>query len=443
MSKKIKYHLISLGCAKNKVDSESMVSILNHAGFIAVEKPAKADFIIVNTCGFIQDARQESLDTLKILAKKKKPGQLLIASGCLIERYRHKIIEEIPGIDGILGTRRWMDILQVVNEVRSGKNHSPHYHLPDAPSIGIDDQGIPRIAVQGKSAYIKIADGCRRTCAFCAIPLIKGPAVSRPTEDILRDARLLQELDTKEIILIAQDTTDYGSDLGITNGLARLLERLVIDVPSIPWIRILYTYPGYVTDQLIDVMAKNAQILPYLDIPLQHAHPAILKRMQRPHKMEEVYKTITKMRAAMPELAIRSTFIVGYPEETEEEFQTLIDFIQEIRFDHVGAFTYSFEKGTASERLGDPIPAEIKADRLNRLMSLQESVSLSINQGYIGKDLDILVEGSNQGISIGRSYRDSPEIDGLTFIEKELPIGEITRVQITGAMVHDLIGQVV
>jgi ribosomal protein S12 methylthiotransferase len=252
------------------------------------------------------------------------------------------------------------------------------------------------------------------------------------------EARQLRDMGVRELILVAQDTTDYGHDLGVRDGLADLLEGLVAAVPDMDWIRILYTYPGYVTDRLIDVMATHPQILPYLDIPLQHAHPATLKRMQRPANMEWVHHTIAKMRSTLPDLAIRTSFIVGYPGETEEEFETLLDFIRSTRFDRVGTFQFSFESGTASEPLGDPVPLEIKESRYDRLMILQQSISLQINQSLVGKQLDVLIEGRDKGFSIGRSYRDAPEIDGMIFAEGKLKIGEIHPVQITGAMEYDL-----
>jgi ribosomal protein S12 methylthiotransferase len=436
------FYLLSLGCAKNTVDSDSMAALLYGDGYAPVDKPGRADVLIVNTCGFIQPAREESLKMLRKLAKNKKNGQVLIAAGCLTERYRQQIAEQVSGIDGILGTRRWMDILDVIHAVRPGQPH-PLYHLPETPTIGLDEHGVLRASIQGGSAYLKIADGCRRPCAFCAIPLIKGTAVSRPVSAILDEGRQLQKMDIQELILIAQDTTDYGHDLGITDGLAKLLEQLVQAAPKIPWIRILYAYPGYVTDSLIEVMAGNRQILPYLDIPLQHAHPDVLRRMKRPADVEWIYRTLAKMRQAMPNLALRTTFIVGYPGETEAEFQTLLDFISVIKFDHVGVFPFSFEEGTASEPLGDPIPDEVKNERMARLMELQESISLTKNQAWVGKTLDILIEGNDKDISVGRSYRDAPEIDGLTIIEGQAPVGKIVKARITGAMVHDLSGQLV
>lgn len=440
MKTKKHYYLVSLGCAKNTVDSHSIATLLNQDGYTPVETPSRADVLVVNTCGFIGPARRESLDVLHGLAKKKKKGQLLIAAGCLTERIGRRVVESVPGVDGILGTRRWMDIVELVQKLRVRPYPEPMYHLPDAPTVGTDEHGIARVAAQGSSAYLKIADGCRRPCAFCSIPLIKGTTVSRPMETVLADARLLAEAGTQELILIAQDTTDYGHDLGMKDGLADLLEKLTVSVPSIPWIRVMYAYPGYVTDHLIDVMAANPRILPYLDMPLQHADVSVLRAMRRPANMDWVYQTLKKMRAAMPNLALRSTFIVGYPGETEEAFQTLLGFLSDIQFDRVGAFTFSFEPGTPSEPLGDPLSEEVKQDRLERLMLHQERISVARSQTYVGKTLPVLVEGVDKNLSIGRSYRDAPEIDGLVFIEGRVKVGEIVPIQITGALTHDLTG---
>ncbi len=434
------FHLVSLGCSKNTVDSDSMAQLLLSDGYRAVEDPSKASVLIVNTCGFIGPAKEESYRVLGELAEAKKKNQVLIAAGCLTQRYGVEVAQKVPGIDGILGTRRWMDIVQVVHEARKGKHPEPIYHLPEAPTVGSDEHGALRVSMAGASAYLKIADGCRRPCAFCAIPLIKGTAVSRPIESIIHEARELRDAGVRELILIAQDSTDYGHDLGMKEGLATLLEQLTDAVPDMDWIRIMYSFPGYVTDRLIEVMATRKQLVHYLDIPLQHADPKTLYRMKRPSNMEWVHKTLGKMRTAMNDLAIRTTFIVGYPGETDEEFQSLYDFVKETRFDRVGAFQFSFEPGTTSAPLGDPVPAEVKQERYERLMELQQGISLQVNQSYVGKTLDVLVEGYDNGISIGRSYRDAPEIDGLVLVEGQAEVGEIVPVRITGAMAYDLTG---
>jgi ribosomal protein S12 methylthiotransferase len=443
MTQRKTFHLISLGCAKNTVDSDSMRQLLERDGYKAVGAPQQASVLVVNTCGFIRPAREESYSVLRALAKAKRPGQLLIAAGCLTQRYGAEVARQVPGVDGILGTRRWMDIVEVVRTLRKGHYPETLYHLPETPTIGSDENGTMRASISGASAYLKIADGCRRPCAFCAIPLIKGTTVSRPPERILDEARHLHELGVRELVLIAQDTTDYGHDLGMTEGLADLLERMITYVPGMDWIRILYAFPGYVTDRLIDVMVAHPQILPYLDLPLQHACPETLTRMRRPSNMDWVYMTIAKMRRALPKLTIRTTFIVGYPGETEAEFQTLLDFIQEMRFDHAGAFPFSFEPGTTSEALGDPVPADVKQERFQRLMEFQQAISLQINQSFVGQKMDVLVEGRDKDMSIGRSYRDAPEIDGLVLAEGKAEIGSIVPVRITGAMAYDLAGEII
>ncbi|MEK7441799.1 MAG: 30S ribosomal protein S12 methylthiotransferase RimO, partial [Chloroflexota bacterium] len=416
MSKSKSFYLLSLGCSKNTVDSESMAQLLGGAGFRGTDDPNKASVLIVNTCGFIGPAKEESVNALRELAKTKKDGQLLIAAGCLSQRYGAELTKQVSGLDGIIGTRRWMDIVDLVQRLRATPHPQPIYHLPEAPVVGSDEHGAMRAAIQGASAYLKIADGCRRPCAFCAIPLIKGTAVSRPIESIVREAQNLQSLGIKELILIAQDTTDYAHDLGVKEGLSELLDRLTESAPQIDWIRIMYAFPGYVTDRQIETMAKHKQVLHYLDMPLQHGHPMTLRRMKRPSNIEWVHETIRKMRSAMPDLAIRSTFIVGYPGETEEEFQALLDFTAELQFDRVGTFTFSFEPGTTSEPLGDPVPQEVKEERRNRLMEQQQKISLTKNQSFIGKTLNVLIEGSNDGLSMGRSYRDAPEIDGMVIV---------------------------
>lgn len=454
-SSKLKcFYLVSLGCAKNTVDSESMARLLFSAGYRAVDRPTQADVLIVNTCGFIAPAKEESLEVLKELADRKRKGQLLIAAGCLTQRYGLEIARQVPGIDGILGTRRWNDILELIQRLRKNGSPVPVYHIPEGDKVVMDLPGVPRVAIQGGSAYLKIADGCRRPCAFCAIPLIKGTAISRPMEAIIHEALTLQDMGVRELILIAQDTTDYGHDLGMKDGLSILLEKLVSSLEDssdrvadplrrVSWIRIMYAFPGYVTDRLIETMARYPQILPYLDIPLQHASQEVLRRMRRPANMEWVYKTIEKLRQAMPEIAIRTTFIVGYPGETEVDFQKLLDFIAAVRFDRVGAFKFSFEPGTASEPLGDPIPDEVKTERWERLMALQQSISLEKNQSLVGRVLDVLIEGNGDGLSIGRTYRDAPEIDGLMIVEGDLPVGELLPVRVTGALAYDLTGVVV
>ena len=452
--RKDKYYLLSLGCSKNTVDSESMAQVLHHEGMRGVGDPESAEVLIVNTCGFINAAKQESIDALRELVEIKRADQMVIAAGCLSQRYGDTLVQEVPGLDGVIGTRRWMDIFDLISRLRGRVHPEPLYHLPgEAQVVGRDERGVMRASIQGASAYLKIADGCRRPCAFCAIPRIKGTAVSRPLESIVAEAVRLQEMGVKEVMLIAQDSTDYGYDLGLKDGLAHLLDAIVEAAPEIPWLRIMYAYPGYVTPRLMETMAKHPQVLPYLDIPLQHGHRETLKRMKRPAKVEWVYETIGKLRALMPALAVRTTFIVGYPGETDEEFEGLLKMARDLEFDRVGAFQYSYELGTPSAELPDHVDDAIKQARYERLMELQSNISLKKNQALVGRTLDILVEGHGAGedehgdetgdvISLGRSYRDAPEIDGYVLVEGELPVGEIVPVRITGTTTYDLLATV-
>lgn len=438
---KKQFYLLSLGCSKNTVDSESMASLLYKSGFQGSGDPEDASVMIVNTCGFIESARQESIEALRELAAIKNPNQLLIAAGCMAQRYGQEVVDWVPGIDGVIGTRRWMDIVPFVRQLRRRKHPEPLYHIPEeATTVGKDERNVLRTAVQGKSAYLKISDGCRRPCAFCAIPEIKGTHVSRPLEAIVAEAVRLEAAGIRELILIAQDTTDYGHDIGLKNGLTTLLNEVTAAAPSIPWLRIMYAYPGYVTDEMIEAMARLPQVAHYLDIPLQHGHRETLKRMRRPANIEWVYGTVEKLRKAMPDIAIRTTFIVGYPGETDEEFAGLKQFVQDLRFDRVGAFTYSYEASTPSATASWQVPEEVKEARRDELMALQQPISLAKNQEQVGKILPVLIEGHGDGVSVGRSYRDAPEIDGLVIIPGELPLGEMVPVKIDGAMTYDLTG---
>jgi ribosomal protein S12 methylthiotransferase len=446
-----RYYLLSLGCSKNSVDSESMAQLLNASGYAGVTDPDEASILIVNTCGFIGPAREESIRSLRELAEGKSRKQTLIAAGCLSQIWGPQIVAEVPGIDGVIGTRRWMDIVDFTQELRATKHPEPLYHLPEeAKVVGADpvgrgeksEQRVLRVSVSGPSAYLKIADGCRRPCAFCSIPRIKGTAVSRPPKAILHEAQTLVRRGVRELILIAQDLTDYGHDLGLKDGLPTLLESICDSAPELKWIRLMYQYPGAVSDRLIEVMAARPQIVHYVDIPLQHGHPEVLKRMRRPANIDWVYRTFEKIRAAMPDVAIRTTFIVGYPGETEEEFEGLLKFVRDLQFDRVGAFQYSFEPGTPSAELADQVADDVKQDRYERLMEMQQSISLKRNQAQVGRTLDVLIEGQGDGLTLGRSYRDAPEIDGMVILEGTAPVGQFVPVKIDGALTYDLTGHV-
>jgi ribosomal protein S12 methylthiotransferase len=433
------YYLLSLGCPKNLVDSAGLAALLDRAGLAASPSPDQADLLIVNTCGFITPAREESLAALREMAQAKQPHQRIVAAGCYAQRSPGELADAVPAIDGLVGTRRWADVGTLVDMLERLTPRAQPFLLPENLPPATPD--VPRVAIQGASAYLKLADGCRRACAFCAIPLIKGPAVSRPPADILSDARLLAERGVQEMILIGQDTTDYGTDLGMRDGLADLLDRLVEEAVDVPWIRLMYAYPGRVTERLIETMSAHPQILPYLDIPLQHAHPDVLRRMHRPSDVDRVRRTIRHLRAAMPGIAIRTTFLVGFPGENEPEFRALEDFCSEIQFDRVGVFVYSHEAGTPAASLEDDVPQEEKESRRHRLMRLQEPISLARNLSFVGRTLDVLIEGQGEGVSVGRSYRDAPEVDGLVLVQEDLPVGEIVPIDVTAALKHDLIGE--
>jgi ribosomal protein S12 methylthiotransferase len=438
-----KYYLLSLGCSKNTVDSESIAELLDESGYRGVEIPGQADVLIVNTCGFIGPARDESIASLQELARTKKKGQQLIAAGCLSQLWGPKLAAEVPGLDGVIGTRRWMDVVDFIERVRGRTRPEPLFHIPEnALTVGDDEKGAWRTAVQGVSAYIKIADGCRRPCAFCTIPAIKGTMKSRPRELILAEARGLAAEGVRELVLIAQDLTDYGSDIGLKDGLSYLVEDLC-RIDGVDWVRLMYAYPGAVTDRLIDVIAREPKVVKYLDIPLQHGHPATLRRMRRPANIDWVYGTIRKMRAAIPDLCVRTTFIVGFPGETDEEFAGLTKMVDDLQFDRVGVFTYSYEADTPSGAMPNQVPAEIAEARRDALMLQQQRISLARNQAMVGRTLTTLIEGvdEKQGLSFGRSFRDAPEVDGLVIIEGIIPPGQMVPVKISGALEYDLTGQ--
>jgi len=447
MSNPQHYFLVSLGCPKNTVDSEGMSLLLEGAGYQAASAPDEAEVLIVNTCGFIQAAREEALEVLRELAQGKRPQQRLVAAGCYAQLNPQELISAVPGLDAVVGTRRWADIVSCVkrleNRFPEGTGaHQPVCQLPEIPLNGREVVGIPRVAIQGASAYLKIADGCSRSCAFCAIPLIKGPGVSRPAENILADARWLADRGIQEIVLIAQDTTAYGEDLGMEGGLAALLDQLVAAIPQVPWIRLMYGFPGSATERLAQTMAAHQPpILSYLDIPLQHAHPDVLKRMRRPADVTRTHHMISSLRELMPDIAIRTTFITGFPGETDAEFQALLDFVAEMAFDRVGVFIYSREVGTPSASLADDVPEIVKMERRDRLMAVQQAISLRKNRSFIGQTLDVLIEGQGDSMSVGRSYRDAPEVDCLVLVQADVPVGEIVPIRILDALEYDLVGE--
>ena len=458
----LKYHLITLGCPKNQVDSDGMETLLRQGGYVDSDSAERADVLIVNTCGFLEAAKEESLGVLRDLGRRKRRNQLLIAAGCLVQRNGEDVLRRVPRVDGLLGTRRWMDVLELLQHVRGGRQARTlaQYDMLGegkraVPALLGDpdhafDAATPRSTVTAGSAYLKISDGCNAPCAFCTIPTFKGKLRSRPLEAIVDEAAGLVAAGAKELVVVAQDTTDYGRDRGEPDSLPRLLSAICERTPdTLRWVRLMYAYPGHVSDALVEVMASQPKIVPYLDMPLQHGDPRTLRRMHRPSRVEMVFDHIEKLRAAMPDIALRTTFIVGYPGETEEEFQGLLDFVQAIEFDKVGAFTFSAEPGTPAAALPDQVPDAVKEERYARLMELQQPISLRKNQQQAGRRLEVLAEGvgevagSGAPLLLGRSYRDAPEVDGLVLIPglEGLPAGEMLEVVITGAMEYDLVGE--
>jgi ribosomal protein S12 methylthiotransferase len=434
------YYLLTLGCPKNAVDSETMSELLRLLGHIEVSVPQDADLLIVNTCGFLDAARQEALTELRQLAAAKRSDQILVAAGCLAQRDGSDLYRQVPDIDALLGTRRWMEIGTLLQELRALRDRQPRLSLLDDPSPTANTVRNRPPATSG-SAYLKISDGCDATCAFCTIPSIKGRLKSRPLGALLDEAQGLVASGARELILIGQDSTSYGRDLGLVDGLTHLMEALLAALPDLSWLRLMYAYPGHVSGQLIEVMALDPRVCHYLDLPLQHGHPETLRRMRRPADVKRTLSLVGRLRSAMPDIALRSTFIVGFPGETEEEFQGLLEFAEAIQFDKVGVFEFSAEPGTIAADMPDQVPGEVRRRRHDQLMALQQRISRERNQAQVGRQLNVLVEGVGDGLTVGRSYRDAPQVDGLVLISGELPLARMTPVNITGAMEYDLIGE--
>ncbi len=427
----MRYHLTTLGCPKNTTDSERLVRALRAAGHAAAETAQDADVLIVNSCGFIDAAKQESGDVTAALAEAKASGQQLLVVGCWSQIESQRIRTDHPNVDATFGIEAWDDIVR---------------HLGPGDPGDIPETGAP---LQRASAYLKISDGCARPCTFCNIPGIKGRTFrSAAIDELIDDAQRLAAQGVRELVLVAQDSTAYGDDLGYADGLALLLERLAAALPNLPWIRLMYAYPGFVSDRLVETMAALPQVCHYLDIPLQHGSESVLRRMKRPHNLTMVHATLDRLRAAMPDIAIRTTFIVGFPGETKAEFEELLDFVRRARFDRAGAFTYSPQHGTPAATLPGQLPERTKQRRLKRLMSVQSGISEQINAAMVGREFPILVESldgqttaDGSPIFVGRSYRDAPEVDGLVFCNGLARPGTMPLVRVTGAMEHDLLAE--
>lgn len=435
--------LVSLGCAKNQTDAETMLGILDSDGYNIVYDAGEADAIIVNTCGFIDSAKQESINTLLEMAQyKEERCKLLIATGCLAERYSSEIAEQIPEVDAILGTGDYDKIAEIIRLAKNGTKPI----ICGEPNRDAEE-GLPRIlSTPHYCAYLKIAEGCSNNCTYCAIPKIRGKFRSRKLEAIVDEAVRLAESGVKELIVIAQDTTRYGLDLYGEYSLDKLLEELV-KIDGIEWIRVHYFYPEAVTESLIDVMAKYDKICAYIDMPIQHINDEVLRRMARRTNRKEIEAKINMLREKIPNVTIRTSIIVGFPGETEEQFNELYDFVKEIRFDRMGVFAYSQEEGTPAAKFENQIAEEVKEERLDALMTLQQKISLEMNREKIGAVLEVIVEGYDDEnfLFYGRSRGDSIDVDGTVYfgIEDEVEIGDIVKVKILAADEYDLTGQAI
>ncbi len=446
------FFIENLGCPKNAVEGEGMAERLAGAGYSPADGAADADIVIVNTCSFIRPAQEESIDRLFYYLGRRRAGQKVVAAGCLAERFGEALAQDMPELDGVLGTRRWFEIDRLVGEIERGAR--PCWHGADPAA----DPSFPRQA-DGPTAYVKIAEGCNMSCTFCAIPGFKGAQRSKSRSEIVQEIRELADGGVREVILVSQNTTAYGQDLAQApadrgTALARLLEEICAGVPHLPWLRFHYCYPGWVNDHLLETMARLPQVVKYLDMPLQHAHPDVLRAMNRPRDVEHVKAVLARARELMPQVALRTTFIVGFPGETAGQFETVLRFMETVQFDHAGIFPYFPEEGTPAASLPGQLSDRLKERRKGRALELQQGISLARNQAYVGSEMEVLVEGAaddspatsalaagGAGRLIGRTFRDAPEVDGFVVFRGRAQRGDFVRVRIAGAGPYDLFGE--
>ena len=439
----MKLLFISLGCYKNLVDSEMMMGLLHDRGYEFTDNEEEADIIVINTCGFINDAKEESINTILEMAKYKENNlKALIVAGCLVERYKNEILQELPEIDAIVGTTAFDKICDVVDDVLADKKHNELESInkmcrPDVKRI---------ITTGGYYSYLKIAEGCDKHCTYCSIPMIRGAYRSVPMDELVKEAEYLADNGVKELIIVAQEITVYGKDLYGEKKLPELLHRLC-KIPGIQWIRLLYCYPEEITDELIETIRTEKKICHYIDMPIQHASDKILKAMGRRTNNAELRNIISKLRKEIPDICLRTTLITGFPGETEEDHQILLDFIDEMEFDRLGVFTYSPEEDTKAASLDNQVDEEVKLCRKDEIMELQQEISMDKSERLVGKEIEVIIEGkaSDEDVYVGRSYMDAPSVDGYVFInsEEELMSGDFAKVRIVKAMEYDLIGDLI
>ena len=437
----MKILFISLGCDKNLADSEEMLGLLTAGGHEITDDETQADAIVINTCCFIKDAKEESVETILEMAEYKKTGSChaLIVTGCMAQRYQKEIIEEVPEVDAVLGTTSYGDIVKALEEAVAG-NHFEEFrdidYLPDTGSKRVLTTG-------GHFGYLKIAEGCDKHCTYCIIPKLRGKFRSVPMERLIAQAEDMAEQGVKELILVAQETTVYGKDLYGKKSLHILLKKLC-EIRGIRWIRILYCYPEEIYDELIETIRDEKKICHYLDIPIQHASDRILKRMGRRTSIQELIDIVGKLRKEIPDIVLRTTLITGFPGETEEDHEELKEFVDEMEFDRLGVFTYSPEENTPAAEMADQVPEEVKEERRDELMELQQEISYDRGQDRIGQELLVMIEGkvADESAYIGRTYGDAPKVDGYIFVQtgELLMTGDFAKVRVTGALEYDLIG---
>ena len=435
---------ISLGCDKNLVDSEVMLGLLDKKGYQIVDSEEDADIIVVNTCCFIHDAKEESIQTILEMAEYKKEGKLkdLIVTGCLAQRYQQEIIDEIPEVDAVLGTTSYDHIVEAVEEALAGNGHVVLEDVDALPDV----KEKRLVTTGGHYAYMKIAEGCDKHCTYCIIPKLRGNYRSVPMEKLLAEAKDLADQGVKELILVAQETTVYGKDLYGEKSLHKLLRELC-KISGIQWIRILYCYPEEIYDELIQTIKEENKVCHYLDLPIQHASDAVLKRMGRRTSKAQLVEIIEKLRKEIPDISLRTTLITGFPGETQEQHEELKDFVDEMEFDRLGVFTYSPEEDTPAATMADQIPEEVKEDRQAELMELQQEIAFDLAEDMVGREVLVMIEGkvADENAYVGRTYKDAPNVDGLIFIntDEELMSGDFARVRVTGALEYDLIGELI
>jgi len=435
---------ISLGCDKNLVDSEVMLGLLDKKGYQIVDSEEDADIIVVNTCCFIHDAKEESIQTILEMAEYKKEGKLkaLIVTGCLAQRYQQEIIDEIPEVDAVLGTTSYDHIVEAVEEALAGNGHVVLEDVDALPDV----KEKRLVTTGGHYAYMKIAEGCDKHCTYCIIPKLRGNYRSVPMEKLLAEAKALADQGVKELILVAQETTVYGKDLYGEKSLHKLLRELC-KISGIQWIRILYCYPEEIYDELIQTIKEENKVCHYLDLPIQHASDAVLKRMGRRTSKAQLVEIIEKLRKEIPDISLRTTLITGFPGETQEQHEELKDFVDEMEFDRLGVFTYSPEEDTPAAIMTEQIPEEVKEDRQAELMELQQEIAFDLAEDMVGREVLVMIEGkvADENAYVGRTYKDAPNVDGLIFIntDEELMSGDFARVRVTGALEYDLIGELI